>query len=268
MRILLSLLLTMGMCASLHAQFLLNMLNQEAYRTRVKLVDEFIERFNCDEIRPDLKRDADNINRTNLLLLFDLQKLKSKKDTMFAKAEEMVDTILSNNTKISYEDNGWVAKAICHGKFKGKSIEFTMYLTVEKRGEDMYKWVISKVDGDIFRLTPSIKSGNIMILPDAHETNFMQLRRITTEKDEYITNYSSKNFVVDLNSVFYSYVYNGLLDIEYVSELEFLFFQVPNYQFAIKHIDRESSNAGWLITSFEKTTEEKKSDFLKYIYNQ
>ncbi len=252
--------------SSLQAQTFLNMLNREAYMTRVKLVDEFIERFNGDEIRPDLTADIEELKKTNLLLLFDNKLLKSKTDTMFAKAGEMVDTILSSNTKLDYSDSNWVAKAMCHGKFKGKAVEFVMYLTVEQRAEDMFKWVIAKVDGDIFKLIPSVKSGKIMISPDAHETNFMQLRRITSEKDDYIINYGLKSFEVDQNSVFFSYVYNGWLDIDYVTDLEFIFFQVPGYRFSITHLDRESLNAGWLITSFDKYSEEEKKEFLGYIY--
>ena len=67
-------------------------------------------------------------------------------------------------------------------------------------------------------------------------------------------------------SVFYSYVYNGWLEIEYVEDLEFMFFQVPQYQFSIKHFDREELNAGWLISSFKKISEQERNNFLTYIY--
>jgi hypothetical protein len=249
-----------------HAQITLNMLNQELYHTRVKLVDEFISRFNGEELRPDLNKDLQNLNKTNLLLLFNSKLFKSKNDPLFAEAQEMVDTILANGTKIQYSDTTWVAKALCHGRFKDKDVEFVMYLTVEQREEDMYKWVIAKVEGEIFKLNPSVKSSKIMISPDAHETNFMALRRVTTEKGDYITNYGLKNLSIDQTSVFYSYVYNGWLEIEYVKDLEFMFFQVPQYQFSIKHFDRDEINAGWLISSFQKISEQEKRNFLNYIY--
>lgn len=253
---------------SVRSQTILSMLNQELYNTRVKLVDEFIDRFNGDELRPDLKGNKEDLAKTNLLLLFDSKQFKSKNDPAFAKAQEMVDTILAHQTKIHYSDTNWVAKATCHGRFKGKSVEFVMYLTVEQRGEDMYKWVIAKVEGDIFKLSPSVRSGKMMISPDAHETNFMALRRITTEKPDYITNYGLKNLSIDQTSVFFSYVYNGWLDIEFVSDLEFIFLQVPDYKFSISHLDREELNAGWLISSFQKITDKEKEEFLNYIYLQ
>jgi len=250
----------------IQAQVTMNMLNQELYHTRVKLVDEFISRFNGDEIRPDLRKDLQDLNKTNLLLLFNSKLFKSKNDSIFADAQEMVDTILAYGTKIQYSDTAWVAKAMCHGRFRGKDVDFVMYMTVEQREEDMYKWVIAKVEGEIFKLTPSVKSSKIMLSPDAHETNFMALRRVTTEKGDYITNYGLKNLSIDQTSVFYSYVYNGWLEIEYVKDLEFMFFQVPQYQFSIKHFDRDELNAGWLISSFQRISEQEKSLFLNYIY--
>lgn len=131
----------------------------------------------------------------------------------------------------------------------------------------MYKWVIAKAEGDVFKLKPSLKSEKIMLMPDDHETNFMSLHRITTEKDDLISCYMQKDYPLDETSVFQSDVYNGLLDIDYVKDLQFIFYQVPNYVFRIKFIERETNNTGWLITDFDKVSEDEKEDFLDYLYN-
>lgn len=193
---------------------------------------------------------------------------KSKDDAKFKEAQNLVDTVLAKNIHINYSDTTWFAKAICHGKFRGKEIDFTLYLNVEHRKEDMYKWVIAKAEGEIFKLKPSLNSDKIMLMPDDHETNFMSLHRVTTEKDDLITRYMQKSYPLDETSVFLSDVYNGLLDIEYVKDLQFIFYQVPGYVFRIKFIERETNNTGWLITSFYKAPEEKKTDFLNYLYNK
>ena len=125
-----------------------------------------------------------------------------------------------------------------------------------------------KAEGEIFKLKPSLNSDKIMLMPDDHETNFMSLHRVTTEKDDLITRYMQKSYLLDETSVFLSDVYNGLLDIEYVKDLQFIFYQVPGYVFRIKFIERETNNTGWLITSFYKAPEEKKTDFLNYLYNK
>ena len=98
--------------------------------------------------------------------------------------------------------------------------------------------------------------------------DFMSLNRITTERDDYITYYANKKFVVDETSVFFSLVYSGLLDIEYVLDLQFVFLQVPGYKFTIKHFERETNNAGWLIDSFKKISNKEKEEYLHYIYRQ
>lgn len=249
--------------------FSLNMdqLAKEIYKCRIKLVDEFFDRFNGKESRADVKSEDENFRMKNLLLLFDGKKFKSNEDSLFKEALAMVETIRKNNTRILYSDSTWFAKAECHVKFKGKPASIVLYLNVERRKSDMFKWVIARAEGDVLKLNPSFSSDRIMLMPDDHETNFMSLHRITTEKDDYITLYNSKKNQIDETSVFYAYVYNGLLDIDYVKNLEFIFMQVPGYSFSIKQIERETYNSGWLIHSFNKMSDTDKQQFLDSFYN-
>lgn len=241
-------------------------LNEEQFRASVNLVDDFITRFNGDKDKPGTNKQDKDYETNRILYLFDGKMFKSFKDSLFLGAKDFADSVARNGIKVSYSDTTWVAKAECCGKLKGKEIGFTLYLTVEKRKGEMYKWVITKASGDAFKLKPAHKATKAMLMPDDHETNFMSLNRITTERDDYITYYANKHFVVDETSVFFSLVYSGLLDIEYVSDLQFVFLQVPGYKFSIKHFERETNNAGWLINSFERFSNKEKKEFLKYIY--
>lgn len=243
-------------------------LNEEQFRASINLVDDFMARFNGDKDKPGTDKNDKDYKTNRILYLFNGKRFKTLQDSLFTEAKDFAKTIVKNNTKIKYSDSTWVAKAECHGKFKGKGIKFTLYLTVEKRQENMYKWVITKASGEPFMLKPSRQAKKAMLMPDDHETNFMSLNRITTEKDDYITYYTNKDFHVDETSVFLSLVYNGLLNIEYVSDLQFIFLQVPGYIFTVKHFDRETFNSGWLIDSFGKISDNEKEDILKYIYNQ
>ena len=248
------------------SQILTDEIDDRLYKARIKLVDEFIDRFNGKEGRPDIK-DSDSLyRRKNLLVLFDGTIFKTDKEKKLEEVKNMIDTIVSSRTRINHSDTAWFAKALCHGKFKSKDVYFTLYLTVENRREDMYKWVIAKAEGDLFKLTPSKIADNIMLMPDDHETNFMSLHRITTEKDDYITNYAQKGYSVDETAVFFSYVYNGLLNIENVDKLEFTFLQVPGYLFTVKDIFRKTLNSGWLISSYKKVSDETKQEILNSIY--
>lgn len=249
-----------------HAQ-IAPFLNEEQFRASINLVDDFIARFNGDKDKLGTNKNDDNYNTDRILFLFNGKMFKSFKDSLYWEAKTFADSVVKNDTKVLYSDTTWIAKAKCHGKFKGKDVDFTLYLSVEKRQKRMYKWVITKAEGDLFKLKPSRQSTKAMLMPDDHETNFMSLYRITTEKDDYITYYANKKFHIDQTSVFYALVYNGLLDIEYVSDLQFVFLQVPGYKFSIKHFERETNNAGWLINSFEKFNDKEKTEYLKYIYN-
>jgi len=253
-------------CSISYAQIVGNMLNDEQYSSRVKLVDEFLDRFNGIEDRPDINKDDSDYHLKRLLVLFNGKMFKSPTDSTFIAAKEFIETINRDTTKINYTDSLWFANATCHGKFKGKDVVFTLYLTVEHRKSNMYKWVISKAEGDIFSLRPSKESEKIMMMPDDHETNFLSLHRITNEKDDLISNYIRKNHSVDKTSVFLSYIYNGWLNIDYVSDLSFTFLQVPGYEFSIKEFEREGNNVGWLICSFNKLTEKQKKEKIKFVY--
>lgn len=265
-RIVILLFLTVSICSNSYAQVIGRMLNDEQYGARVKLVDEFFDRFNGIEDRPDINKDDSDYHLKRLLVLFNGKMFKSLTDSTFIAAKEFIETINRDTTKLNYTDSLWFANATCHGKFKGKDVVFTLYLTVEHRKSNMYKWVISKAEGDIFSLRPSKESEKIMMMPDDHETNFLSLHRITNEKDDLISNYTRKSHYVDETSVFLSYVYNGWLNIDYVSDLSFTFLQVPGYEFSIKEFEREGNNVGWLIYRFNKLSEEQKKNKIRFIY--
>lgn len=251
-----------------NAQVIDGLLDDNLYKTRIKLVDEFFDRFNGKEFRPDIKASSEDAELKNMLLLFNAGLFRSFQDSTFIEAKNFASSVLSDSIKINYSDSTWFAKAICHGKYKGAPVDFTLYLNVENRRSKFYKWVIAKAEGNIFKLIPSNEDEKIILLPNDHETNFMSLHRVTTEKDDLILNYKQKTFSIDQTTVFYALVYSGLLDIEYVKQLDFKFFQVPNYVFTVSHFERETYNAGWLISSLEKVSENEKGLFLNYIYNK
>lgn len=250
----------------INAQILDDM-NSPLYKGRVKLVSEFMKRFNREELSPLVDPNSSEIDKISICQLFDSEFILRNRSINEPLAFQFVDSVLSNNIKLYYTDNNWYAKTTCFGTFKGKEVSFNIYLVVEPRGNDMFKWVIADVDGPIFELNPSRISDKIMLLPNEHETDFMRLNTITSEKDDYITLYSSMTNSVNRLSVFNTLVYYGYLNIEYVLDPEYVFFQVPGYVFTVKHFERESTNAGWLISSWEKVTDEEKSDFLNKVYN-
>lgn len=252
-----------------NAQIVMNsQLEKDIFSARVKLVDEFMRRFNCDKVLPGLDTSKSNYKKLNILSLFDAEIFGSETDSLFKSAQDFAADVLKSNIRINYSDTNWIAFAPCHGKLKGKPIDFFISLTVEKRGKDMYKWVISKVQGTAIALKPSNSGDLIMIMPDDHETNFMSLSRITSNNLDYILNYKQKDYELDQTAAFYTLVNTGQLSVEYVRDLQFMFFQIPGWTFTIKEFDRQTKNSGWLITSFSKMEDEDKETYLKNIYNR
>ena len=243
------------------------MLDSDIYQGRVKLVSEFMKRFNGEEKNPYIDSTADNVDKINICKLFDSETILANRVKNEARAFQFADSVLENGAKINYEDPDWYAKVSCVGTFREKEITFDLFLTVEPRGNNMYKWVISDAEGEIFNLKPSRMSEKIMLLPNEHESNFMRLNSLTSEKDDYITLYSSKENHTNRLTVFNTLVYYGYLNIEYVSDIEYTFLQVPGYSFTIKEFEREFTNSGWLISSWQEMNDHDKNQLLQRLYN-
>lgn len=235
--------------------------NMPMYHAKVKFVDEFISRFNGSEIRKDVERDfADR--ESNILLLFNLAQFKSQSDTLFLEAKNFAHAIAQDSIIINYEDSSWYAKVKCHGTLVNKKVDFYLYLFVEERGLYMYKWAIADAEGSIFNTSRTRAHKELFMLPNDHEQSFLSLARVTNETSRYIDDFVKTNYEADALSVFLTLVRSGQLKINYVTDVEFVFLQVPNYKFTIKHFERENMNAGWLINSFEKCNETEKNQIL------
>lgn len=253
-------------CLCSHAQ-IFDGLDTYLYKGRIKLVSEFMDRFNGTEINPYIDTNVAEVGKLSLCQLFNADLFIKNREELEPKALQFVDSVLINKTHLKYSDPNWFAKVTCVGSFKGKELSFDIFLVVEPRGNDMYKWVIADVIGDIFNLKPSRESESIMLLPNENESNFMSLYSITADKDDYITLYSTKANKVNRLSVFNTLVYYGYLNIEYVSDIEYTFLQVPGYSFSIKEFERESTNSGWLISSWHQMDDCNKLNLLNRLYN-
>lgn len=119
-------------CLCMNAQ-VFDMLNSDLYRGRVKLVSEFMKRFNGEKKNPYIDPTATEIDKINLCRLFDADFILKNRADIEPKAFQFVDSVLNNNVKINYEDPDWFAKASCVATFKGKEITFDIYLNPAKR---------------------------------------------------------------------------------------------------------------------------------------
>lgn len=253
----------MCMANTAYSQALLGGEHPAIQEARVGLVDEFLKRFNGDTSHPNISPQDTSYRKSNILYLIEPPQNIENKDSIYNEAIRFVDAIIKDSVRLNYCDSTWIARAKCKGVLDSKPVSFNIYLNVEHRKEDMYKWVISKVDGDCFNVTPRDMASNIMLYPDDHEIKFISLGRMTNEQPFNVARFMSKGFEHDATSAFVYLVKSGKLKIDYVDELEFIFTQVPGYIFSIKYYERESSKLGWLINRFETISREDKCKFLK-----
>lgn len=238
------------------------LLNREQYLAKVKLVDEFFARFNGEELRKDLGTEyADR--ESGVLLLFDLAKFKSKNDSGFVAAKAFAHQSVICDSRLNFEDSNWFAKIKCHGKLAQKAVTFNMILCVEERDSAIYRWAISDVEGDIFKNSRDRAHDELFIMPNDNEQFFMSVRKTTTEAYKFIDDYVKHSYHADALSTFLALVRSNQLKIDAVTDVEFIFLQVPNYIFNVKYFERESKNAGWLIDSCSVISNNEKEKLLK-----
>ncbi len=251
------------MANTAYSQGLLGGEHPAIQEARVGLVDEFLKRFNRDTSHPNISPQDTSYRKSNILYLIEPPHYIENRDSIYNEAVRFVDAIIKDSVRLNYCDSTWIARAKCKGLLDSKPVTFNVYLNVEHRKEDMYKWVISRVDGECFDITPRDMTSNIMLYPDDHEIKFISLGRMTDEQPFNVARFMSKEFEYDATSAFVYLVKSDKLKIEYVDELEFIFTRVPGYIFSIKYFERESSKLGWLINRFETISMEDKSKFLK-----
>lgn len=257
--------LCFGIAIAIQAQ-IFDVLNKPMYEARVKLLDEFYARFNGKEQRKGV--DVKYTDRkSNIMMLLDFSRFKSREDSAFIFAEAFAGEVVRDSIMVNYTDSCWFAKVKCHGVLAKKEVDFLLYLSIEKRGKDMYKWVISDVEGSIFSTSRSIDHRELFLRPNDHEQSFASLVRTTEETSRYIDDFVKDGYESDALSVFLTLVRCGQLKIDYVSDVEFVFLQIPGYSFSVKHFERETMNAGWLISSIEKCDEAEKEKVLNRLHS-
>lgn len=233
------------------------------YNTQVKLVDEFIDRFNGKEKRIDVDSTLQNIDTLNLWLLFDLSKFTSDTSLVYKEAKTFIDTILTTETKLHYADSMWYAQVECDAVMANKQYPLTILLAVEPCGKDMYKWVISDVCSPLFKSDELKPIRGLYLMPDSHEMEFIGLQRNISDAPQYITSLMPNSFSLTSLQVFASLIYSKQLKIKPIKHIQFHFYQVPGWKFTINYFARENRNSGWLINSIERISDSDKQIILQ-----
>ena len=256
-----------------HAQlFSTDNRQEEQFMYEVKIIDEFIERFNDDKssfLRQEYEKQGKsyNISRTQLLVtLFNLsnQKLISA-DTS---AKEFVHFVTNplHPRFLSFTDSDWYAKTNCYFTYNQKTVQIPIIFHIKTLSNHGSKWMICGI-GDSKVLDETVlkpvfyntkyETNSLYLPTSSHATNFVELNHV---------------FSGDMNPIYYfdpavmnspkgkkliQLILENKLKYKYTKDIKFEFYQVDNWIFSVDQFSR-ATNSGWLINHLEKADKKKK----------
>ncbi len=250
-----------------YAQYFTNLnKTEDIFNYEVKVIDEFIERFNDDPnsfIRKTYKSQKKpfTAGRERLLTsLFNLANANMLKDTSL---NDFIRQVAGKPELIHFTDGHWYANIVAVINYDNKEMEVPVVLDIMSSKEGWSKWMIAGV-GEIAPARAGksninykefeAKKAPTYISTSAYSTDFVELHYV------FATNIDPKNFFEAslLNSEqgknFVSLVKNGKIHFLYARNMTFSFFQVNNWIFNVEHFKRQSLNSGWLINDIRKVS--------------
>lgn len=229
----------------------------------VKSLNEFMHRFNAEEIPPFFRDDMkDGLRQRCILALFDLEQvsdLESERATLIQRFDSVV---CATNSMLHINDTGMYVEALCLFKYKKRSVILNLVLKYENIRDDFYRWAIVGVNG-------MVKAGLIdtslygYINPVQHELHFLAL----TDAFPHINGYFSKDKKIDPLSYFAGLAESGVLHFEGCQSVTYFFTQVPGYVFSVLLHPRKGINSGWLIHDLIEIPDESKDMFINELFS-
>lgn len=259
--ILLPLLLT-ALCTSVaQAQLLGEQPKDSVWVTRVKLLQQFINRFNYSEDwRGNSVQDPGAISkrREYIASLFEADYASSvPRSDLLAFVEDITGSFPPRY--LSFYDDNWYAKVHCKASYLGKDTEVLLTLKVQQNEDQSVQWVIVGGHAEFLELEkhdqPLVLNGN------ANELNFMRLF-IGLEEKQRITDFTAADYQPDPLSLIHFLIRRGDLKLHHALSVSYHFYQLPGWIISVKEFDRHEYNSGWLIYRLEEVNEHQKRELL------
>jgi len=241
--------------------------NDELFRQEVKLIDEFIERFN-DDSTTDLSRfysrdkEGFHISRNVMLIsVFNLQdnSLTQGNDDL----KEFFTTVLdkAHPVYLAFNDSDWYAEADALFLDNGKMVAIPIILHVVSQ-DDWAKWMIAGVGSPrpVKQPPPAINIKRSKAPPQsfistsAHVTNFSEFHSLLTENMQPENYFEPRAAASPAGARFIAGIKKGQIRFQYVKELSFHFYHVHGFVFSVQNYTRKTFNSGWLIGGIHKVS--------------
>ena len=244
---------------------------EKLFLREVKVIDEFIERFNDDPnsfLRQEYKNAHQPFPFTRLDMINTLFNYHTdwKKDD--AKSKFMVQVVdTAGPQKLYFNKTGWYAETQCVFNYNKHEVKVTLVLQVKAEGDKSTKWMIAKVGQapafDGYAQTPvaaeaASTKGRYFISPSSCATNFLELHQVLNSEMNAANFFTPEALNATATQKLVGLIRNKSVTFNRVENVKFHFYQIPNYIFVVEQFLRSESNSGWLINSLTALTETEK----------
>lgn len=217
------------------------------FRSHVKSVEEFIARFNGDELDPSLP-EGSNASMAIYRLIDPDFAHSMPADSMLRLADALINAVRVQNIKLDLLNPLNEIEAECSFVFKGKPCPLTLIFVREEFRPGFQRLALSEVRGmdaaGIITEQPLYP-----INPLEHEMHFMELHDLMNNKKDYVSTLIAGNKTLDSTSYFIGLIQHGVLKYVQCNDVSVRFRQVPGFDFSIREtVHPGDFSSGWLIT--------------------
>ena len=240
----------------------------------VKLIDEFMERFNDDPgsyIREQCRSlyGTDSMITRGKLLRTLINKNQSWATDTAQFFQQVTD--LRHPEYLSFTDSNWYAEAKCIFLYNKNKIEIPLVLRI-KTVNGGSKWMIAGIGSSaIFKDKPVLPSvhkdiqatSGDFIPTSSHGTNFMVFNYVFSEKMHAADYFEKELLATSKAQYFIQLIKQHTITFRYVKNIRYHFFRVENWVFTVEQFKRKEANTGWLMSGLQKVSMEEKEALLK-----
>lgn len=235
----------------------------------VKVIDEFIERFN-DAPNSNLRRQYRkynkpvNFTRRQLLSALFEPPAVVKNDFVQAFVNQVLDS--TNPQFISFHDSSWYAELQAHFDYNGRKMVIPLIMQVVTGNKKSSKWMIAGIGPtDILNgSTPAeagaaTVSGKAGVIPPTNDAlGFMELENALKAGMNPSGYFKPELLATSRGQIFTNLIQTGKLSFEGSGTLRYYFFQIPGYVFVVDRFVRNSNHSGWLISNLSSANDDEK----------
>lgn len=228
----------------------------------VKLIDEFIERFN-DEPNSYIRRQSRAMYGTDSFITRrQLTKSLFNKQQQWGQEVNLFTAVVTDTAQplfLSFTDSSWYALAQCVFLHHDKRINLPLVLHITALNGG-YKWMIAGIGSShIFdtSLPPGLPTDGYYattgdyIPTSSHGTNFVTLSQQLTKSMHPADYFEPYLMATARGHQFVELIQQGKLSFKHVTSITFHFFTIPGWVFTVSSFKRNEDNRGWLISNLQ-----------------